>query len=502
MALWDTQSDLYSAVPVVPRIETFNSNIIGDGVSDDSVAIKAAHDAAYAAGVRVLWLSRRYYAPTAYNLGNVIFRGPGELIGTWKKRVIPMNVYPFPSFVGDIAPAKMPVFTAAASPKVAFIGDSTTVAADTISMSEFLPSMLNHAVRSQYPSKTLSVSGFGIGGSSILEYGSTGTVLSGQGFSLPSWFTTLGNTWISYVQAFAPHLLFVNWGTNNPAIHTWDRLYTLRALVKSWTPVPDIIWCPPLARGIMYEIGSTSATNGDLRDTAAATIRGFAKSKGDGLFDLHRASTAARDGYDLLRSVRTRQNSYVGTYSMPATLPITTGNFDLTFTLDNTNGTNFGPGDAILVKLSNDTNNLLWVSFLSAQFYFRGAGLGGDGDWVSGFSTGISVTSTVIEFKIEVTDQWILFSINGTLVYEGKCNRNVGDRFYPYVYYGAGGGATEINVTKYVTTSPAPVEPCMTDVEMFGSGVGGDGGGNGVNHPANACYQAVHRRIIHDIQFA
>ena len=103
----------------IPVIEAYSAALVGDGVTDDSTAIKSAHDAAYAAGIRELRLDRDYYAPTAYNIGDVIFRGPGSLIGTYGKRVIPDSVRAFYAPSPKLIPAiHLPNFSKSVTPTV------------------------------------------------------------------------------------------------------------------------------------------------------------------------------------------------------------------------------------------------------------------------------------------------------------------------------------------------------------------------------------------------
>ena len=82
-------AQVYAKRVGLPPIEAFSSALVGDGVADDSVAFQAAHDAAYAAGVTAVYVSRSHNIPTARDIGQVVYRGPGSISGNKWARVIP-----------------------------------------------------------------------------------------------------------------------------------------------------------------------------------------------------------------------------------------------------------------------------------------------------------------------------------------------------------------------------------------------------------------------------
>jgi hypothetical protein len=67
------------------------------GSRDESERLKAAHDSAAARGYRDLFIEGPVLAPGLAAVGQVLFRtrtGAGRLIGTYRKRVIPLSAPP------------------------------------------------------------------------------------------------------------------------------------------------------------------------------------------------------------------------------------------------------------------------------------------------------------------------------------------------------------------------------------------------------------------------
>src|ERR1700710_87759 len=61
----------------------------GDG-SDESVAIRSAHDRVRETGGRFLWFPPgHYHAPSLVRAGDVIFVGEGRLTGAYRKSIVP-----------------------------------------------------------------------------------------------------------------------------------------------------------------------------------------------------------------------------------------------------------------------------------------------------------------------------------------------------------------------------------------------------------------------------
>ena len=485
----------------IPPIERFSSAIVGDGVTDDSAAIKAAHDAAAAAGIRELYCSKSYYAPSAYNLGAVQFRGPGALLGAYRKRVIPLTARSMTKVGPRLVPAlHLPRFAKALAPTVVVWGDSTgTTAANHISASEMLWPYLMRVLTRDNPGRTINFVNRSIGGTDWSQYNATGTALIAAGVTLPSFFTPQSAPWTGFVSNQSPDLVIINWGTNNPSAVNTFAISTVVSFLQGLAKVPDILLVTNLPRSTQADTGSAQVAALEARDQAAGIIRSFAEYQGIGLLDLHRVGCCMRDGFDPCSQVMT-QNGASGSFNLPATLPMTQQDYNLTFTIDNTGGAAFGAGQTLAVQISPASGNYIVVKQSANLFQI----LGYDGAagllWLGIFTTGITCPTSLCTIEISLRGNWATVNLNGFLAWQGLVRR-LGGQFQPVISYTSGSGPASISVTQYVASSPSLVAPAITDFEMFGSG-GFLQGGNGINHPASGAYEAIHAIVLDDIETA
>lgn len=491
-----------SYVDTLPPIEVFataDNRIVGDGVTDDSVAIKAAHDAAYAMGLREVYCSKQYYAPTAYNLGQVIFRGPGRLLGTYRKKVIPFSARAIGSLAPRINPAiHLKRFSRAVNPVVVIWGDSTsTVGADRISPTETLWAMLQRAIKRDNPGKTITWYNRAIGGTTIQNFNDTGTSMVSAGITLPSWFSNPAAPWSGWIDLLSPDLVIINWGANDGDAVNTVELAALASYLQGLAKVPDLLISANLPRSTQTDAGSAMVEALESTDFAAGTLRSFAEFNGYGLLDFHRVGCMMRDGFDPCTQVMNLDEEDE-TYNLPASLPMTDGDFNLVFTIDNTGGAAFGAGQALDISLSPQAGNSLRIDKSGSIYRLIGFAAGG-AVWLGATGTAINLPSAPCKIDVAVRGSWLTLSLDNTLAYEGPCLRH-GGRFQPAVSYAVGSGATSIEVLTYVNSSPALVQPAITDGEMFGVSPFPEGG-NAINHPASEAYEAIHAAVIDQMNF-
>jgi hypothetical protein len=484
----------------MPPIELYAPTLVGNGVADDSVAIKAAHDAAFAAGVREVYVSRQHNAPTAYNLGNVQFRGPGALIGTYRKKVIPISARN-PLIASKIVPSlHLRNFSKAVSPTMIIWGDSTgTYGANHISLAEMIWTISQRAFLRDNPGRTINRVNRSIGGTATVNYNQTGTVMQGQGITLPPWFTPVTAPWTGFIGNQTPDIVLVNWGTNDAGAATFTSLDNIPVYLLALPKVPDIIFLTNLPRGTQADAGVATVAALEARDNTAGVIRSYCEFKGYGCIDLHRRACMMRDGFDPCTQIMT-QNIASQVFALPATLPTTESDFDLTFTIDNTAGVAFGGTQRIDILLSPNGGNTLRIGQSSGNVLLTGYNGSAGTQWLTIFTSSVPMPVAVVTIQVSVKGSFITVYVQGLVVYEGLCFRH-GGRFAPFVQYGVGSGATSITVGPYITSTPQLVIPGITDAEMFGSGLFLQGG-NDINHPASPFYETVVAPEIDAISFA
>lgn len=479
----------------IPAIEVFGRALVGDGIADDSVAIKTAHDAAFAAGVREVWCSRQYNAPTAYNLGQVIFRGPGALIGTYRKKVIPVSARQIGPVAPNIVPANhLTRMAKALNPVVLIYGDSTgTTAANHINAAEMLWTMLQRAFLRDNPGRTITRVNRALGGSDVTQWNATGTALAGAGVPLQSWFTPTSANWGGFISNQTPDLIIIDWGANNGGAASVSAINAMVTGMLGLPKVPDLIFVTNNPRSTQADAGSLEVTGLEQRDYAAGAFRSFAEFYGYGCLDMHRIGCMARDGFDPTSQVNSLSVT-AGVLALPATLPMTQSDFDLVFTIDNTGGAAFGTTNvqAIDVLISATAANAIRIS--NTGGVYRMIGLAGGGVfWMGATNTVIAMPTGICTIGIATRGSWISIYFETALAFEGLFLR-AGGQFQPTISYSVGSGASQINVISYTTSSPVLVQPVLTDGEMYGVSPFPQGG-NAINHPSSLAYEAIHALI-------
>ena len=206
-----TPGSLYQLGAIAPTIEYMASlagyTIVGDwnGTTgtDNSAAIIAAHAEAVSLGIREVYCGHQYYAPSAWNIGQVLWRGPGAFIGTYRTRVVPYSARGATGRFNTIVPSVHLARAAKALvPTVVILSDSTgTYAANHVNIEEMIWPRLQKAFKRDNPGRSFNFVNRAIGGTAITNYSSTG--YSMQGALAISSITWSGN--VATVTTAAPH---------------------------------------------------------------------------------------------------------------------------------------------------------------------------------------------------------------------------------------------------------------------------------------------------------
>lgn len=138
--------------------------------TEQSAALTAIHAAAYALGVRFVWIDsyQKIFAPNLAGCGDVIFVGDGtsSLVGAYQKKIIRF---------GSPSPGNVPrgcfshhfaATLAAASPLWIGLGDSISTSADQFTYASYIDALIEQKLKREYPDKTITYKPYGIGGTS------------------------------------------------------------------------------------------------------------------------------------------------------------------------------------------------------------------------------------------------------------------------------------------------------------------------------------------------
>lgn len=309
--------DLLRNLTVWPSLENpvRDHGAVGDGVTDDSVAINAAVAAAISAGTRFVQVDASINCPTLDPAaGDVIFVGRGALVNepTKRKFVIPsMAPPPPPPARGVIARAHCPTFTAAirdtGAATVVLCGDSvsTPMIGDQSATSTLWQRLLAK-IRADNPLATINGYDRGIGGQRV-------TNLDGLPDAFPLWYTSTGRDWLEYIEDLAPDLVIINFARNDGLAFSMASLRSILAKVALWAKVPDIVLSTSVADKVTDSASGSAAFTAQNRfDYASQGMRTFALANGLGLIDLARHERLWRFGFDPCHLPLIRDNAVTG----------------------------------------------------------------------------------------------------------------------------------------------------------------------------------------------
>lgn len=393
-----------------------------------------------------------------------------------------------PAPVGTIIPdLHLPTYLAAASPKVAIMGDSTsTVSANVLYPSETIWELLERELRRQNPDKTHSFSNFGIGGANFSHFNMTGTA---SGLTLPSWFTDPALTWRSYVEAFAPDLLFICAGINQSNAPQMQHIRTFFQNLVTWTPIPDVVFITNKASN-PFGSNPTILAARPWQPAMSAAVRHLVRSQANGMgvaslpklgmIDAGRYYFQAAEGYDPCDQYLALMDSAAaeGIVAFPYDLPECDGDFDLAVSFP-------GQGSSLF------TGGATGLQFVIAPYESGGTPLNRvelgysapnitTKYWCENFSlTGTPVAAGAdLDARVLVRDERIIVLVNGTVALDEMAPRYQ-MRTQPEVRItGSPPGDTSMDVVHY-RPGRRRSATWQTSNDVWGTDTDD---GNGINH--------------------
>lgn len=427
---------------------------------------------------------------------------------------MPAVVWPFtdtesnvPSYQDFDVATFMPRFCSAQAPKVAFLGDSTTLRTgnNSVGSDDNLAGYIMTRLREDNPSKSITFGNYAIPGSTLGRTPDTGTTLLGIGYSLPSWFTPTSSTWMSFVQSFAPDVLFVNFGINDAYTFTTGTLVTFLTSVCGWTKVPDIVF-------ITNKGGTNNPTQSwiDGRLNAAALLRTISLSNARGIsisnlprigiLDVGRQFHRMVNGFD--PCIQTLAD--VAVSSPVTTFPYsgqkTDGDLWFDFTFAGQGSAMQAAGTTITVGLGDPNGSTGASSFIvfsspsGGQFYGNYYG----GGSVSALSTNTNTwVAGTINIQIRVSGTHLLVYQNGTLAHDTQVVRYAGP-FVPTVTLTNPHASPSMTINRLSIGKCRRVPPSMSTLEAYGPL---DGSGNGINHGTSLSLNAIDRHLLQRLSF-
>lgn len=538
----------------LPSITGF-AGIDMTGATDCSVALKLAHDACASLGKRHLYFPPgTLLAASAVNLSQVIFIGEGRLVGTYRKQVASRD-YARHMPQSAIRPARhLPRLQTITNPNVVVAGDSTT--AGTIGTAgDTLVATIQAALARQNPAGVPTMFDEGIGGSTFFQIDTDAgnkTSPGGPYEFIPAasgnWYLPNQTTpWLTITQAAAPDLLVLNMGMNDGAGFDFNRVLSIVAKTKTWTPVPDLCFITNSQPSnslaptdtANYNTYSTKAGQ-EGHEFVAGYIRSYCLMHGYGLIDQNRTYIAARDGYDVVdhqlsRALPALGSPNISPYPLPFTLP-STYNFEFKWGWNTNGSTMFAAGAAQLaITLSSAPLNRLLLGLDAASGHLTVAvqtgtrkdlsvvydGLTPPGSKWTSTDSGVpvySVPPTTTSFTPGSNGTNIIIALIGSFLQIISSNvgntiwaghvEKFGGAFTPTVSWLATAGNSGAGTLfyEYVST-PTPCMPYLTDLDIQGPSAGAIGGivsangGNGINHPNSKGLHEILRPTIEATNF-
>ncbi len=417
--------------------------------------------------------------------------------------------------------------SAAAAPKVCIIGNSTGTdgAQNPAAVRDYLWGYIIRRMKEDNPSKAsgFAFTNYAIGGTTFGNLQLTGTQLIGLGITLPSWFVTVGNTWLSYVTALQPDVLIFDFGINDSYTLTNGTIRTTLNTINGYTKVPDLIFCTskganPAAgapySNANYQAGYLSAA-GVLR--AAASCGSFDSSLVNippiGMIDIGRAFQQQVNGVDPVEQPYTQTivTPVTGITTFPYTFPQCDGDFDMSITFTGqvaamqTAGTAFNlvvasAGSGIPTGFG-DSSNFLNVTCSGANQlyvgYYPGAGFPviiTNGNNLGGSNLTIRVTCKQDYLYVQT------IASSTATNFDGVYPRAVGP-MCPYLQISnpPAGGAT-MTIDYFRAGAMATTQPSLTALQAYGV-LNGPNGGNGINHDGSIGLNAIDYEVLDGTDF-
>jgi len=472
--------------------------IVGDGVTDDSVALQNS-----AVRSNTVLVQNNVYAPNTQiaALADATFRGNGNLLASvYHKAAIPESSTSDTFVSKDIVAAKhLKQLNSIQTPTVVLIGDSiTTYYANSIGRSDMLTEVLRTILENQFG--TINFYNRGIGGMQFSNLFTT------QYQTYIPWYQGFSTTtWLDMVKNLSPDLVVMSFGMNDGANISAVSLKAAIDEMQSWTKVPSIVMATnlvPSPASIDFPDGQTGQ---ESRDKSAGLIRTYAKFRNVGLLDVHRKHCMVRDGYDPVSSILTKGDTISATtvsgkkYCYGSKKVI-----DFKARLQFNSITLSGGVNYLTVKTGSGANDYLKITrpdSTSLVFAMYAGGI----DSLAVLSTTITRTwieGTVYHFVVERSnDQIVVY--NDTDVRQGTYNApifttklvSLGSEYIPVVQDNA---ATVLTAVDYSYSEQRVNVPSVINSLLWGNGVVpiDTHGGSGYNHPGGFAASHIYRPLI------
>jgi len=398
--------------------------------------------------------------------------------------------------------------------RVAFVGDSTLSGGETVSGVDNYVEQMKAAFQSAYPAKSFTFADYTIGGTVLNQFSATGVAIGG---TLPSWFTVTSSTWSSYVSTFAPTVVLIGFGINDPG-NEWPNVWaTQLTLLCAYTTVPDI--------ALITDTAANPAAGPPYNTTAY--IRGFAAnaqlartlcSSGNnlgisnlprlGLIDVSRQYSLLVYGKDPTRQVMsqvigatTPLGPYSGTLGNTPLPYACDGDFDVTLTFNNGSAWS-GLGTTLTIGFYDSQGGsgtgagygfINCTTTNGTTYYTQIYWDKNNGAFLNNINSG-NWSSTTNTVQISVKNGHLRVVANGVVNFDGNLPM-ASTTFTPWISAANLPTNTTISISSMSVGTAVSVPPQLTATQVYGS-IGGTTGGNGVNHLSSIGYDQIVAPVI------
>jgi hypothetical protein len=404
-------------------------------------------------------------------------------------------------------------FLATTTPTFCIVGDSSYSQGDYNSPIDSFSAKFQAALTAAYPTKTITFKDFTIGGTGLDQYP------SGTSFGMyPAWYTNHALTWGSDVAAAGCTSIMFNFGMNDAGSETTALWNTALTAVVGYTPLPDVIFATPIvanaAAGTPYNTDAYVYGN----NANAALQRSIALSNDKvgvptlpqiGLIDINRWFNMAVYGRDPVEQIMTNiipstapvVAGTTTTSQFTYDLPATDGDFDVIVQL--TGGSALtAAGSTIVVGLydSENTDGTSPANGYTAYSPNSGTNCFQNTYYVNNtnkntlVNTWAAGTNTI---EVSVQDSHVQLYCSGALAADFLMPRASGP-FIPYVSILTPPAGVVVTINQYSAGKMRKYSPLVSQAACYGS-LGGSDSGNGIDHVASDCLNAVYGTVIETV---
>lgn len=501
-------------------IRAYEPDIVMDGATDESARLKSAHDAAAADGLRHLYIEGPIYAPTALFLGDVLFltrSGKGSLVGTYRKRVVPIGASALTYYSG-ITPewhlpqllAKLATATPSDPAVVAYMSDSWGQPNQLIGQQEQFEEILRRVFWKQFgpAAANIRVVNRAIGGTTWA--GANGTLVQGT----QPWVTGIDLPWTDYVKTVelsdltpttrTPDVTMFMFTQNYEAVPQDADIADMNAVlgtILTANPTTDIVMLNASVPSAMSEIRGTKESL-EARQSWGHLMMAVGEMRGYGTVDFARTFDALHWGFDsrTMNFVRILDDVAI---SLPYTFPQVCNDFAFQIFATGATNTFWAQGDGKLtIPLSATPGNALILEL--------------DAGGNIAFTIMASTTQTCVARTVSTVDGVVGASTptldvsclgaslivtwrSNQIIYNGPVERGWSE-FTPSISYGGGGTLAGVTLDYAAVSECLPIMPSMTDEDAWGDPTGNRGGNQG-NHYAMRARAEVFGLTLQNTRF-